>query len=291
MKDFRGKTAVITGGASGIGLAIAERLAREGMSIVLGDIEQAALDRAVPTVTSHGVPAIGVVTDVTRFESVVALERRAVEAFGKVHVLCNNAGVGPQEDVPMWELPLNDWRWTFAVNMWGVIHGVKAFLPGMLAHGETGHVVNTSSGNGGLIVLPTTPIYASSKSAVSTLTEALHFQLAGMSAKIKAAVLYPGPNIVTSNIFTASRNRLPEYERETPQAMPPITLDMIKQFAEAGGKTLATTTPAEVAEHFIDGIRADRYYILPASEDGDRRIRERTEGVLARRDPVEPRVF
>jgi short-subunit dehydrogenase len=172
-----------------------------------------------------------------------------------------------------------------------VIHGVKAFVPGMLTHGEAGHVVNTSSGNGGLIVLPTTPIYATSKSAVSTLTEALHFQLSGMGAKIKASVLYPGPNIVTSNIFTASRNRLPEYERETPQVMPPITLDMIKQFAEAGGKTLATTEPADVAEHFLEGIRADRYYILPASEDGDRRIRERAEAVLARRDPQAANVF
>ena len=291
MQDFKGKTAVITGGASGIGLAIAERLAREGMNIVLGDIEQAALDRAVASIAAHGTRAIGVVTDVTRFEAVVELERRAVEAFGKVHVLCNNAGVGPQEDVPMWELPLNDWRWTFAVNVWGVIHGVKAFVPGMLAHGEAGHVVNTSSGNGGLIVLPTTPIYATSKSAVSTLTEALHFQLTGMGAKIKASVLYPGPNIVTSNIFTASRNRLPEYTRETPQVMPPITLDMIRQFAEAGGKKLATTEPAEVAEHVIEGLRADRYFILPASADGDRRIRERTDAVLARRDPVAANVF
>jgi NAD(P)-dependent dehydrogenase (short-subunit alcohol dehydrogenase family) len=175
--------------------------------------------------------------------------------------------------------------------VWGVIHGVKAFVPGMLAHGEPGHVVNTSSGNGGLIVLPTTPIYATSKSAVSTLTEALHFQLTGMGAKIRASVLYPGPNIVTSNIFTASRNRLPEFTRETPQVMPPITLDMIRQFAEAGGKTLATTEPAEVAEHVLDGLRADRYFILPASADGDRRIRERTEGVLARRDPVPANVF
>jgi NAD(P)-dependent dehydrogenase (short-subunit alcohol dehydrogenase family) len=291
VQDFNGKTAVITGGASGIGLAIAERLAREGMNIVLGDIEQTALDRAVATVMSLGVPAIGVITDVTRFESVAELERRAVAAFGKVHVLCNNAGVGAQEDVPMWELPLSDWGWTFAVNVWGVIHGVKAFVPGMLAHGEAGHVVNTSSGNGGLIVLPTTPVYATSKSAVSTLTEALHFQLAGMSAKIKASVLYPGPNIVTSNIFTASRNRLPEYTRESPQVMPPITLDMIRQFAEAGGKKLATTEPAEVADHLIEGLRANRYYILPPSEDGDRRFRERSEAVLARRDPVAANVF
>jgi NAD(P)-dependent dehydrogenase (short-subunit alcohol dehydrogenase family) len=291
MRDFREKTVVITGGASGIGFAMAERFADEGARIVVGDVEAAALDKAVGRLRARNAEAIGVATDVTRYDALVELERRAVEAFGKVHVLCNNAGVGPQEDVPMWELPLSDWRWTLDVNLWGVIHGIKAFVTGMLAHGEEGHVVNTSSGNGGLIVLPTTPIYSTSKGAVSTLTEALHYQLASMDAKIKASVLYPGPHIVTSNIFDARRNRNAAYARETPQAMPPITLDMIRQFAEAGGKELATTAPSEVADHVLAGLREDRYFILPSSADGDRRIRERTEAVLARRNPLPPALF
>lgn len=291
MRTFRDKTIVITGGASGIGLAMAKRFAAEGANIVVADVEATALDQAVDRLRATGAEAVGVVTDVTRFESLVELERQAVAAFGKVHVLCNNAGVGAQEDVPLWELPLSDWRWTLDVNLWGVIHGVKAFVPGMLAHGEEGHVVNTSSGNGGLIVLPNTPIYATSKGAVSTLTEALHYQLTGMSAKIKAAVLYPGPHIVTSNIFDARRNRTAAYEREVPQAMPPITLDMIRQFAEASGTKLATTEPGEVAEQVIAALGEDRYFILPPSPDGDRRLRERTDAVLARRNPVPPALF
>src|SRR5262249_38336346 len=117
MKEFRGKTAVITGGASGIGRAIAERLAREGMNIVLGDVERGALDHAVAELAARGAKTIGVVTDVSKFESVQDLEREAIEAFGKVHVLCNNAGVGAHEDVPVWDLPLSDWRWTFDVNV------------------------------------------------------------------------------------------------------------------------------------------------------------------------------
>jgi NAD(P)-dependent dehydrogenase (short-subunit alcohol dehydrogenase family) len=291
MKDFRGRTAVITGGASGIGYAIAGSLAREGARIVVADIEQGALDRAVAGLREIGAEAIGVRTDVGNFESVVALEKAAVEAFGKVHILVSNAGVGAHEDVPIWDLPLSDWRWTLDVNLWGVIHGVKAFVPGMLAHGEDGHVVNTSSGNGGLIVIPTTPVYATSKAAVSTLTEALHYQLAGLGAKIRASVLYPGPHIVASSIFTASRNRLARYEREMPQVMPPMTLDAILQMAEAAGTRLRTTEPAEVAEHLLAGLREDRYFILPPSEDGDRRVRERTEAILARRTPEPPRLF
>ena len=135
MRELAGKTAVITGAASGIGRASALRLAREGMRIVVADVEEAPLKATVDALRSGGAEAIGVFTDVGSFESVQELEQRAVEKFGAVHVLCNNAGVGVHEDVPVWELPLNDWRWTLAVNLWGVIHGIKAFVPGMLAHG------------------------------------------------------------------------------------------------------------------------------------------------------------
>jgi NAD(P)-dependent dehydrogenase (short-subunit alcohol dehydrogenase family) len=290
VKEFAGRSAVVTGGASGIGLAIARRLAREGMRLVLADVEEQALAAAVDDLKSAGATALGVPTDVTRFESVQALEREAAAAFGPVHVLVNNAGVGAQEDVPLWELPLSDWRWTFAVNIWGVIHGVKAFLPGMLAHGEQGHVVNTSSGNGGLVLIAGTPIYSTSKSAVSTLTETLHLQLTQQGAKIRASVLYPGPHLVTSNIFTARRNRPAEFEREVEQAAPPITLETIQSLAKQAGIDLQTTTPEEVAETFFEGLQRDAYYMLAESKEGDARLRERTENVLKRRNP-QPRPF
>lgn len=290
MKDFRGKTAVITGAASGIGNAIAHAMAREGARVVLADVEQSALDAAVAALRAAGAEAIGVRTDVSSFESVAALERAAVGAYGKVHVLVSNAGVGAHEDVPMWDLPLSDWRWCMAVNVWGVVHGVKAFLPGMLAHGEEGHVVHTSSGNGGLILVPTTPIYSATKAAVSAITESLHLQLTMQGAKIRAHVLYPGPHIVASNIFTAARNRPDEFRRETEQVAPPVTLESLGQIFEAMGRRFQTTSPEEVAEQAMEGLREDRFYILPWTDDGRARFRERTEGILEGRNP-EPRFF
>ncbi len=283
MRELRGKHAVVTGGASGIGRAIVRRLAGEGMRIVVADVEATALADAVEELRAGGADATGLVVDVTRFESVQELERRAIEAYGPVHLLCNNAGVGAQEDVPLWELPLSDWRWTLDVNLWGVIHGCKAFLPGMVAHGEDAHVVNTSSGNGGLIVLPFTPIYSTSKAAVSALTEVLHHQLA--ATKVRASVLYPGPNVVATNIFSAARNRGADYVRGQDQIMPPITLEGLK---EMFGGTLAITEPDEVARHFVAGIKRDAYFILPASERTDAGIRARMESVLARSNPEAP---
>jgi NAD(P)-dependent dehydrogenase (short-subunit alcohol dehydrogenase family) len=289
MKDFAGKVAVVTGGASGVGRALGARLARAGMKVVLADVEAPALEKtAGELVRATGADVSGVVCDVSRYESVEALEREVVAKHGRVHVLCNNAGVGAQEDAPLWELPLSDWRWTFAVNVWGVIHGIKAFLPGMLAHGEPGHVMNTSSGNGGLTLVAGTPIYSASKAAVSAITETLHLQLVQQKAKIRAHVLYPGPHIVTSNIFDARRNRPAEFTREVPQKAPPITLDTIRGLAKLGGVELQTTTPAEVAEHAFQGLLDDAYYVLPSTPESEARIRERFDNVLQRRNPIPP---
>src|SRR5262245_14892161 len=289
MQDFAGKVAVVTGGASGIGRALGARLARAGMRVVLADVETKALERAAAEVAAETRADVsGVACDVTRLEAVEALERAVVARHGRVHVLCNNAGVGAQEDVPLWELPLSDWRWTFAVNVWGVVHGLRAFVPGMLAHGEEGHVVNTSSGNGGLVLVPGTPIYSASKAAVSAITETLHLQLVQQKARIHAHVLYPGPNIVTSNIFDARRNRPAEFTREVAQKAPPVTLDTIRSLAKLGGVELQTTTPEEVAEHAFRGLEQDAYFILPSTPESEARLRERHENVLARRNPVPP---
>jgi NAD(P)-dependent dehydrogenase (short-subunit alcohol dehydrogenase family) len=259
------------------------------MKVVLADVEAAALERAAAELAAEtGADVSGVVCDVTRFESVQALERAVAAQHGRVHVLCNNAGVGAQEDAPLWELPLSDWRWTFAVNVWGVIHGIHAFVPGMLAHGEEGHVVNTSSGNGGLVLVPGTPIYSASKAAVSAITETLHLQLVQRKARLHAHVLYPGPHIVTSNIFDARRNRPAEFAREVPQQAPPITLDTIRSLAKLGGVELQTTTPEAVAEHAFQGLQGDAFFILPSTPESEARLRERFANVLERKNPVPP---
>lgn len=288
MKEFKGKVAVITGGASGIGLAMAQCFAGEGMKLVLADVEKGALDAAVEGLRAAGADVMGHVTDVSDFASVQALAAAAVAAHGKVHVLCNNAGVGAQEDVSLWDLPLSDWAWTFSVNLWGVIHGLKAFVGDMIAHGEEGHVINTSSGNGGLTFIPNTPIYATSKAGVSAITEVLNQQLQMYDSKIKAALLYPGPHLVTSNIFTSARNRPARFEREVEQMMPPFTLETVQAMVEAAGLSFDTTAPEEVALQVLEGMRNDAFYILPRTEESDALMKERFDHILNRTNPGLP---
>lgn len=286
MESFSGKVAVVTGGASGIGRAIALRFAREGARIVLADVEKSALDAAVGAFAQAGFKATGIVADVSKFESVQALADGVYQRFGAVHLLFNNAGIGTDERAnTVWDAPENDWRWAFGVNVWGVLHGIRAFVPRMIAGGEEGHVVNTSSGNGGLYPIPTTPIYATTKAAVTTISETLRLQLEMHGARIGASVLFPGPHIVRTNIFTAGRNRPADLPMEREPAAPPPTIEELKTMIESVGMPFGVTEPEEVAEHAIEGVRADRFWILPPSEDIDRRLRERCEELLARRNP------
>jgi NAD(P)-dependent dehydrogenase (short-subunit alcohol dehydrogenase family) len=285
MREFQGRIAVVTGGASGVGRALGARFAREGMRVVLADVEKRALDGTVAELSGQGGDVSGFVCDVSDFASVSALARHCFETHGAVHLLCNNAGIGTDESRTMlWESSENDWKWAFAVNVWGVLNGIRAFVPEMLKRGEPGRVVNTSSGNGGLVLIPTTPIYATTKSAVSTITEALHLQLKLVRAKLEASVLYPGPHVVATNIFTAARNRPADLPPERPLGKPP-TLEDLRGWAEKSGREFKVTTPEEVADYAFEGIRAGRFFLLPESADMDQRIRARVESVLARRDP------
>ncbi len=286
MRDFAGKVAVVTGGASGIGRALGTVFGREHMHVVLADVEQGALDRTVAELRVDGLDVSGVVTDVAREESVRALADAVYAMHGAVHVLCNNAGIGVNEiTAPVWESAPNDWQWAFRVNVWGVIHGIRVFVPRMLAGGEHGHVVNTSSGNGGLYPIPTTPIYATSKAAVTTLTEVLHHQLRMLGAKIHAAVLFPGPNIVNTDIFRAARNRPADLPDERTDAPPPPTLEDIRSMMEGAGLRFAVTEPHEVAEFTLAALREHRFWILPPSARTDAAVRARLESILARTDP------
>lgn len=288
LADLPGKTAVVTGAASGIGLAMARLFASEGMNVVLADVEEPALDKAVAEVSRHGAQGakvLGHVTDVSLPESVAALADRAFAAFPSVDVLCNNAGVGSGAEGPMWQHERTDWQWAFAVNVWGVFHGVQAFLPRMLAQDKPGHVVNTSSPDGGIAPLPTASVYAVTKAAIVTMTEALYAQLKQADAKIGASVLFPGPHMVRTGLWESYRNRPDRYAKTKPRRTPYPTLEGWEQAMKAAGLEARMTEPEEVAAHALEGIRTGTFWILPEGGRSDDMIRRRSRSMLERSNP------
>ena len=190
MQEFAGKVAVVTGAGGKVGFALGKRFAAEGMKVVLADVDANDLATAESQLKEAGTEVIAVQTDVTRSESVQALADDAVAAFGGVHVVCNNAGVNPQ-DLSIWEATEEDWRWALGVNLWGAIHGSRIFVPLMLAQGEEGHIVNTASA-AGLGARPGMGSYVVSKTGIVALTEVLHHELSRIDAKVGCSVLCPG---------------------------------------------------------------------------------------------------
>ena len=271
MLEFEGKVAVVTGAASGIGRAMAERFAAAKMRVVLADVEEAALRNAEESLLERGANVLAVRADVRKLESIEELRNRAIDAFGKVHVLCNNAGVSAAG--LSWEQSNADWEWTLGVNLWGVIHAVRTFLPGMIAHGEEGHVVNTAS-VAGLIAGPHQGPYAVSKFGVVALSETMYWELKGIGSKIGVSVLCPG--FVNTRIIESERNR-------------PVELGESAGF-DAGGlpefraRLAAGHDPADVAQQVLDGIVAQQLHIL-TDTDFDELIRGRVERILTRQKP------
>lgn len=285
MQDLAGRVAVITGGAGGVGRALADRFGREGMRVVLADVFPDALDDAVAGLGSSGVEALGVVTDVSDHDSVAHLADAAYDTFGAVHLLCNNAGVGAGATGRIWDHTLNDWGWGLAVNLWGVIHGIKAFVPRMLAGGDEGHVMNTSSGNGGIAPLANTAVYATTKAAVTTVSEVLYGQLAAAGSRIGVSVLFPGPKVLKTGLLTSARHRPPRWSDGTTVAAP-TTIDEVEARLRAAGIEPDYTPVEDVADAALAGILAGRFWILPASERTDDRIRARAASMLERSAPV-----
>ncbi len=279
-----GRTAVVTGAASGIGRAMVERFAAEGMNVVLADIEPGALGEATDAVVAGGSPAIGVRTDVTDIDSVQALCDAARERFGPVHVLCNNAGVGPPAEPQLWLNTPNDWRWTFEVNVFGVANGINVFLPHMVEHGQPGHVVNTSSTDGGLVAMPSAGVYAASKAAVVTLTECVAHQLGELGSAIGASVLLPAGGLLLTGLWTADRNRPDSLERERPRSRPGMTAAAFRDLMSEQGREVPILPLEDVAGWVVDGILTERFWILP---DGlmDDDVRARAEAIIDRREP------
>ncbi|MEU8701103.1 SDR family NAD(P)-dependent oxidoreductase [Streptomyces sp. NPDC048680] len=285
MRLEEGQTAVVTGAASGIGLAMARRFAAEGLNVVLADVEKDALGRAAAGLREDGARVLARPVDVSERDSVQELAEAAYEAFGAVHVLCNNAGVGSGAEGRMWEHEPNDWKWAFAVNVWGVFHGIQAFVPRMLAGGAPGHVVNTSSGDGGIAPLPTASVYAVTKSAVVTMTESLYAHLRAEDAAVGASVLFPGPHMLRTGLWESHRNRPERYAKERPRRTPYRSLGQWEAAMRAAGHDVEFTPVEEVAQAVVDGVLADRFWMLPDSEHSDRQIRARSQSMLDRANP------
>jgi NAD(P)-dependent dehydrogenase (short-subunit alcohol dehydrogenase family) len=271
MEDLQGKVAVITGGASGIGRAVAERAAAAGMKIVLGDIEEGPLKEAEHTLTGQGAEALGVVTDVADAASVHALRDRALDRFGAVHLVHNNAGIGLGG--PIWEVSEEDWRWILGVNLWGVIHGIATFVPLFVEQGE-GHVVNTAS-IAGLTTAPFLGPYNATKQAVVAVSETLFKDLQALGAPVGVSVLCPG--------FV--QTRIAESERNRPAWAPDREVGGATELRSAVQSLVDGGIPAAaVADRVIDAVRTNTFYILTHPElDGA--VKTRFEDILQRRPP------
>lgn len=277
MQQFEGKVAVVTGAASGIGRALTERFAAAKMRVVLADVEEAPLREAEESLLERGVEALAVRTDVRKLESIEELHRRAIDAFGKVHVLCNNAGVG--SGGLSWDSSNEDWEWVLGVNLWGVIHGVRTFVPGMIAHGEEGHIVNTAS-MAGMAAGPFMGSYNVSKFGVVALSETMFHELQMTGAKLGVSVLCPG--FVNTRIGEAGRNRPAEFGAGVSLSDPDSPLATVMQTSIANGMP-----PSELAEVVFSAITDRRFYILTHAEMKPI-IRTRMENILEERNPGSP---
>ncbi|MCU1451290.1 MAG: family NAD(P)-dependent oxidoreductase [Acidimicrobiales bacterium] len=275
MKDLHGKVAVVTGAASGIGNAMATRFAEEGMKVVLADIEEGPLADAEKTLADTGATVLAVPTDVTKGAQMDSLARKTFDTFGTAHVICNNAGVATGG--PMWTLTEADWQWVLGVNLWGVIHGVRAFVGRLVEQGE-GHVVNTAS-MAGLTSAPMMGPYNVSKHGVVTLSETLSSELALHGSPVKVSVLCPG--WVNTRINDAERNRPPELQDAA--QVDPSMAEMGRQLLS--GLIASGLPPSEVAGRVLDAIREERFYIL-THPDMKPMIQQRMEDILEGRTPA-----
>lgn len=281
MKEFKSKTVVITGAASGIGRALSLRFAAEGMNLVLADIEEAPLAKVESEIRANGVKTLSVVMDVSKAEQVESLAQKSYDTFGAVHIVCNNAGVF--RDSLTWQTPLEDWKWIMGVNLWGVIHGIRSFVPRMIEQNTEGHILNTASING-FIFSPLQSVYQATKFAVVSISESLYHELNMMQSKLKVSVLCPG--WVKTKIWEAGRNRPNNLGGESfvsayAPNLPPMLASMEQEKVKAIDQA---PLPEDVAEQALAAIRDEQFYILNHPEY-DRFIRTRMQNILNRKNP------
>ncbi len=278
MKDLAGKVAVVTGGASGIGAATARRFAEEGMSIVLADIDESAMATVTETIGADtGVDVLAVRTDVSKADQVEALADDALERFGAVHVVFNNAGVGICES--LWNTSIADWEFLLGVNVWGVIHGIRTFVPIMRKQNQPAHLINTAS-LAGLGTVPTLGAYCATKHAVIGMTEALHAELALLESPVKVSVLCP--SFTKTPLFRNSQRLRPGevLDLEGPLAH----FDEFMNQGIDGG-----VDPRELADMVVDGIRNDRFWIVAVTPNFQE-VYTRVAQILEGRNPTVPKL-
>jgi NAD(P)-dependent dehydrogenase (short-subunit alcohol dehydrogenase family) len=278
MQEFAGKVAVVTGGASGIGLAMAQRFADAGMNIVLGDIESEPLAMAKAAIASKGAKVLAHRTDVAKAEDIESLAEAAYQRFGNVHILCNNAGVGGSRGAS-WELSLDDWRWVIDVDLWSVINGVRSFVPRMLASGEPAHIVNTASVAGILSGAVGAP-YTVAQFGVVALSESLYYELKRAGHRIGVSVLCPG--FVATNIFDSGRNRQAEYGEG--RKLTPQQEHMVQQLRAT--RAHGIMQPDYIAEQVFEAVSTENLYVIVSGNDAlESAVRARHERIEKRQNP------
>jgi len=277
MKEFKDRVAVVTGGASGLGKAMAQRFAGAGMKIVLADVQADALQKTQAEFEQAGHAAIAVQTDVSKGAEVEALADKAYRAFGAVHILCNNAGVAPGGAI--WEQTEKDWEWVLGVNVWGVIHGIRSFVPRMMRQDSEGHIVNTAS-VAGLLSPPGMGSYCVSKHSVVTMSECLHQDLVAAGAKLKVSVLCPA--YVPTAISDSERNRPALLREDRKKSAADLQQEERLRHAVQSGRISAE----QVADSVFQAIQAGKFYILPHQKI-KAAIEARMQDILLERTPTD----
>ncbi len=288
MKDFNGKVAVITGGASGVGRSLAFALGRRGAKIVVGDVDKKAMAQMETDLAAEGIEAIVEHCDVTSEESLNRVADIATAKFDGIQLVFANAGIGAGETGALWDYSKKDWQWTFNVNVWGVVNSIRVFMPRLVAANEPAHFVVTGSGNGAYAILPDVPIYTATKAAVHAITENLHYQVQAGSLPVKVSALFPGPHVVDTGLFNSWRVRPDELKKEGVEGNESgiNSMEDMKKMCEEFGIELKTTHPDEVAEMAVKGLEKDAFWLLETTPETDAKIQARATMILNRETPV-----